>query len=126
MASWLLAELVRIFHDVPLHEAQAAVDTLVERRHPLVWEIDGTKRVLDPTMKKGDQSLVLLYSAAGWTNVDELVRWVEYSSVAMYRSRVLTPLHNDRLVEYQSSDQRVRITPLGVSHTEANLLRTLD
>jgi len=123
-ASWLMAELARVFHDVSLDEAQESVDALVERRHPLVWEIDGVKRVLDPTMKKGDQSLVLLYSTAGWTDVSDLFTWVEYSSIAMFRSRILQPLHKDRLVEYQAEDQRVKITPRGVSHTEFNFLNT--
>lgn len=123
-ASWLMAELVRIFHNVSLFEAQSVVDTLVERRHPLVWENDGTKRVLDPAMKKSDQSLVLLYSSNGWTDVGDLCRWVEYSSVAMFRTRILRPLHNERLVEYQVAKDRVRITPRGVAHTETHLLNT--
>jgi hypothetical protein len=49
MASWLMAELVQIFHNVTLIEAQEAVDSLVERRHPLVWEVEDKKRVLDNT-----------------------------------------------------------------------------
>lgn len=121
-ASWLMAELVRIFHNVPLDEAQESVDALVERRHPLVWEVDGIKRVLDPNMKKGSQSLVLLYSTAGWTDVADLCEWVEYSTIPMFRTRVLQPLHKNRLVEYHTGNQRVKITPLGVTHTEANLL----
>lgn len=126
LASWIMAELVRVFHNVSLPDAQAAVDALVERRHPLVWEVDGVKRVLDPRMKKADQSLVLLYSCTGWTDVVELCGWVEYSSIAMFKVRVLQPLHENRLVEFQTNEERIHITPRGVAHTEDNLLRSSD
>src|SRR5712664_1578229 len=38
MASWVMAELVRIFHQVSLADAQATVNALVERKHPIVWQ----------------------------------------------------------------------------------------
>src|ERR1700683_2490337 len=69
MASWILAELVRIFHGLSTQEAQETSDALVERKLTLVWQIGSTRRVQDPRMKKGDQVLVLLYSKPGW--VDE-------------------------------------------------------
>jgi hypothetical protein len=40
MASWTLAELVRIFHGVSTREAQETFDALVERKIALVWEVD--------------------------------------------------------------------------------------
>ena len=121
-ANWVMAELVRIFHGVSLAEAQAAVDGLVQRRHPLVWAVSGTKRVLDPTMKKSDQVLVLLYSEPDWTSVAEVCEWVEYSSVSMFKSRVLDPLHSRRLIEHDGKSSRARITPLGVRTVEEQLL----
>ncbi|MBK8009408.1 MAG: hypothetical protein IPK23_14050 [Rhizobiales bacterium] len=42
-ASWVLAELVRIFHGVSIQEAQDAVDALIERKLPLIWDL-GTSR----------------------------------------------------------------------------------
>jgi len=122
MSSWVLAELVRIFHGVSLSEAQSAVDGLVQRRHPLVWTVAGTKRVLDPKMKKSDQVLVLLYSETNWSPVAALCEWVEYSSASMFRSRVLDPLHSARLIEHDAKASRVRITPRGVRHVEDQLL----
>ncbi len=43
MASWTLAELVRIFHNISTQEAQALVDSLVERKSPLIWELEDIK-----------------------------------------------------------------------------------
>ena len=48
----MLAELIRVFHGVSLDEAQTAIDALLERKHPIVWEIERTKRVLDPQMHR--------------------------------------------------------------------------
>src|SRR6266478_5877922 len=66
MASWTLAELVRVFHGISTKEAQETADVLVERKLTLVWQIGDTRRVQAPKMKKGEQALVLLYSKPGW------------------------------------------------------------
>lgn len=123
-ASWILAELVRIFHKVSTSEAQELVDLLIERRTPLVWEFENTRRVLDPSMSKKDQTLLLLHGKPSWTGEDDLVAWIEYSSKSMFRKRVLTPLHDDRLVEHDSVNARVRISPLGVSEVEKRILNS--
>jgi len=46
--SWVLAELVRIFHGATTEEAREIIDALVERKTPAIWEVEGVKRVLDP------------------------------------------------------------------------------
>ena len=50
IASWVMAELVRIFHNVTTEMAQQTVDALVERKAPAIWEVEGVKRILDPGM----------------------------------------------------------------------------
>jgi hypothetical protein len=119
-----MAELVRIFHGATVTEAQEAVDSLVDRRHPLIWEAGDIKRVLDPTMSKKDQTLVLLYSTNRWLEVDRLFKWVEYTSLPDFRSKVLVPHHKARHVEFEPAQNRVRITPLGIEYVEQNLLGT--
>ena len=119
--SWLMAELVRIFHGMPLNEAQEIVEALVSRSHPLVWNVDTIKRVLDPRLKKSDQVLILLYSETGWTDVDLLFSWVEYSNKSIFKSRVLLPLHRERLIEYSKESGSARITPKGTHDVEIRL-----
>lgn len=122
MASWLVAEIIRIFHGVSTIEAQQTVNVLVERKHPLIWEVEGVKRVLDPKLSKSDQTLLILYSEAAGINEKQLCAWVEYSTLAMYRARVLLPLHRERLVEYIPQTGAVRISPSGVKEVESRLL----
>ena len=126
MASWILAELVRVFHNVSTTEAQEIVDALIERKTPLIWvlEAQNVKRVLDPEMKTREQTLVLLHQAPAWVKDSDLAAWVEYSSDAMYRKRVLKPLHDKRLIEHDIGKGVARISPLGVKEVETKILKT--
>jgi hypothetical protein len=124
MASWTLAELVRVFHGVSTQEAQETVDVLAERKLTLVWEIGSTRRVQAPKMKKGDQSLVLLYSKPGWVAERDLYNWVEYSSEPMFRENILRAFHQARLIEYEEEEHRARISPLGSRKVEEEILKT--
>jgi hypothetical protein len=124
MASWTLAELVRIFHGISTKEAQETVDALVERKLGLVWEIEQIKRVLDPRMKKDAQTLVLLYSKPSWVAEEDLLGWVEYSNANIFRSNILRALHKDRLIEYDAKQHRARISPLGSKQVERQILKT--
>lgn len=122
MASWILAELVRIFHRVATTEAQETVDALIERKLPLIWEVGGKKRVLAPAMSPSDQTLLLLHKAPAWVDDKELTRWVGYSSASMFRRRILDPLHNVRLIEYDQANRRAHISPLGSKDVEGRIL----
>jgi hypothetical protein len=121
MASWILAELVRIFHGVSTLEAQETVDSLVERNVPLVWKIGEVKRVLNPHMSKSDQALLLLFVTPGWVSEKELANWVGYSTASMFRTRVLEPLHVARLIE--SDGGRAHISPLGSGKVTNELMK---
>lgn len=121
-ANWLMAELIRIFHGVSLKEAQSAVDALVERKHPIVWEVEGAKRVLDPSLSRADQTLLLLYSSPGWISEDDLRLWVEYKNKTHFRNLILKPVHEDKRIEFQQSHGRVQITPRGSKDVEDRIL----
>lgn len=123
MASWTLAELIRVFHDVGTNDAQAAVDALVERRLPLIWEVNGIRRILDPAMKPRDQTLLLLYGQPKGVSAKELAGSVEYSSASMYRTRVLRPLHSDRLIEFDTGTDLAHISPRGAADVENRILK---
>jgi hypothetical protein len=124
MASWVLAELVRIFHAVSTKEAQEAVDALIERKHPLIWEFEGMRRVLAPKMGKGDQALLLLHAKPAWVAEKDLFAWVGHSNSKVFRDEILKPFHKSRLVEYDEAQHRVRISPLGIKDVEERILQT--
>lgn len=122
MASWVMAELVRVFHGVTTEEAQQTVDALVDRKTPLIWEVEGVKRVLVPNMSAKNQVLMFLHHSTGWVSATDLFNWIEYSNVSMFRSSVLTPLHKARLIEFDRAQGRARISPRGTKEVEETLL----
>jgi hypothetical protein len=122
-ASWIMAELVRIFHGTTTREAQETVDALVERKTPAIWEVEDVKRVLDPEMSKSDQVLMLLHHSTGWVSARDLLRWVEYSNASVFRGSLLAKLHRDRLIEFDIAGDRARISPQGARGVEEKLLK---
>jgi hypothetical protein len=123
MASWVLAELIRVFHQVTTAEAQAAVDALSERKLPLVWSPGpGLKRVLDTTLSAADQTLLLLHQSLAWVEESSLFSSVEYSNASAYRTNVLVKLHAKRLIEYDKAEKRARISPKGSARVEKEIV----
>lgn len=119
--AWILAELVRIFHSTTTEIAQRAVEAISQRIHPLVWEVDGIRRVLAPAMKAQDRALALLYSVNDWINIKTLNDWVIYPS--KFKQSVLKPLFTKRLIEM--NQDRVVITPRGIQHVEDILMKSV-
>lgn len=122
-ASWVMAELVRIFHSTTTKDAQETVDALVERKTPAIWEVEGVKRVLNPEMKAKDKALLLLHHSAGWVSATNLITWIEYSNRTQFRNAVLNKLHEARLIEFDKKHDRARISPLGAEEVEERLLK---
>ena len=58
---WVLAEFVRLYHNVKADEAQRIVDGLVVRAVPAVQDFDGFLKVLNPKLKASEYVLLLLY-----------------------------------------------------------------
>lgn len=121
MSKWLMSELVRVFHNVSTEDATAAVDALVERTVPLVWEIGDKRRVLDPKMTMKDRTLVLLYHRHGAIDEATLRAWAEHNHSSRFRRDILRPCHVEKLLEYDEQRQTVEISPLGVDYVERML-----
>jgi hypothetical protein len=123
MTSWIMAELIRIFHAVSISEAQEAVDALAERKMPLVWSPGGNlKRVLDTKLDTSQQTLLILHQSLAWVDEDELFNSVEYSKLNLYRSNILVKLHKKRLIEYDKVAKKAKISPLGSASVEKEII----
>lgn len=125
MASWVMAELVRIFHGVTTEEAQQTVDALIERKTPAIWDLGTLKRVLDPGMSAKNQVLIFLHHSTAWVLASDLFKWVEYSNASVFRSKVLVPLHKERMIEYDMTQGRARISPRGAKEVEEEILEPM-
>jgi len=121
MSKWLVAELIRVFHNVNTAEATDAVDLLVERELPIVWSVDGKKRVLADKLSQRDKTLVLLYSEQGAVAEADLRMWTEAANASSYRRDVLRKAHRERLLEYDEANRTVRLSPKGARYAEEHL-----
>ncbi len=118
IASWIMAELVRVFHQLPsMDEAQKIVDAIAERRIPLIWKDQRIKRILDAKMSMPNQILVFLASEIKALSFDDLLRWTECSNKAYFK-RTLRKLHEERKIEYNEEEGLIKILPPGTSHAE--------
>jgi hypothetical protein len=120
-AKWIMAELIRLFHNVDVKTATEVVDSLSDRTLPLIWEVDGMKRVLNKALSLADQTLLLLYSAAGPLHEKTLADYLEQGRLQNYR-RVLDKLHQGRIVEWNKSTGLVTLSPVGSQEVEDRLL----
>lgn len=118
-ATWILCELVRVFHSVGTVEAQQAVDALSERQHPLIWEHEGIRRVLNPDLSGADRTLLLLHGQTKWCDVRTLAEWAKYTK--NFRTRILRPLADEAMIEFDEANDRVLITPRGAARAESLL-----
>jgi hypothetical protein len=126
MAKWVMAELVRVLHDVSTDEATAVVDGLVDRETPLIWEVNGKKRILNTKLGMRAKTLILLHASNGPAAEADLVSWVEHSNASVYRRDVLRPAHRERLIEYDSTARTAQVSPLGIAQVEEVLFPGLD
>ncbi|MEL7232225.1 MAG: hypothetical protein AAGJ85_06915, partial [Pseudomonadota bacterium] len=122
IADWVICELIRIYHKMPIEEAQDLIDGISYKALPIIWEISGKKRVLKDGLKSKQKALLLLYSTnEGVVLSEDLCSWIEYNP-SMFARRVLNDLHKDRLIEYDKESELVYLSPKGAKFVEDNLL----
>jgi len=123
MANWIMAELVRVLHQLPsMDEAQVVVDAIAERRVPIVWQDGDVKRVLNPKMKLPEQILVLLASSPDKVLANDLLRWTECST-KKYLKMLLTQLHSQRKLEFNKFSEEATILPPGSAQAQEILAK---
>lgn len=121
-ADWILCELIRVFHKMPIEEAQDLVDGISVKSLPIVWEVAGKKRVLNNKLTAKEKVLLLLYSESdSAVPTEDLCSWVEYTP-SMFKKRVLDDLHEKRFVEHDRESELVYISPTGIKLVEDELL----
>lgn len=120
-AQWVMAELVRVFHDADIGAAQTMVDALVDRTLPAIWEVNGIKRVLATSLSLEDKTLLLLYASADPVSEADLLRDLKQPRADNYR-RVLARLDCDVMIEYSRAAKTATISPRGIVKVENQIL----
>lgn len=121
ISKWIVAELVRVFHDVSPEEATSAVEALSDREMSLVWTINGVSRILNTSLSMMDKTLLLLYAAPAGLQESDLLRSVEHSNPTVFRRDILRKAHKRRWLEYDAANTKATISPVGSQIIEKKL-----
>jgi len=111
MCNWIMAELVRVFHNLTITGAQTVVELLAEIRIPVIWTDGNIKRVLRPELKVNEQLLLLVASSVPHATTTDLLKWLEKTNKHVMNT--IRFLHSKRLLEYDSQSGTVKILPPG-------------
>jgi len=117
IASWIMAELIRVFHNINIQDAQKIADSLVDRQTPLVWQSGDIRRVLKPDLSIRNQ-ILLLSSGSKTVTKDDLLRWIEPPN-RYYFYRLLREMHKSRLIELSSDETTIELLPPGMTIVES-------
>lgn len=127
LCDWCVCELIRIYHLLSLEEAQALLDALATRELPQVWRVGDQRRVVVTDLDYKSQVLLLLYGEDnGMAPAEDLCSWTEHPRLSDFRTRVLKPLHIQRLVEYDRETEVVILSPKGIATVEKGMLGRLQ
>lgn len=121
-ADWVMAELVRMLHNIDIDEARNVVESIVTKNIPIIWQIGDRRRVLDSSLSEKQVVVALLYFDHPKPIVkNDLVEWVESKNPFRLRTQHLPALHKSRLIDVEKTTDLVRLSPLGVAHVEAKI-----
>ncbi|MGD9736252.1 MAG: hypothetical protein AB7V58_11710 [Solirubrobacterales bacterium] len=124
-ADWVLAEFVRLHHNVPADRAQEIVEDLVQRKAPVIEEFGDYLKLLNPGLPAGQQCLVLLYQRGpDGADFADLESWVSPSARANLRRTVDRLVHDKAFVH--EGDGRLVITGAGRKEVETRRLLELS
>lgn len=120
-ADWVLAELVRLFHEVDLDEAQARVDGLVRRKVPAIEMFGDVPKVLRPGLKNPAKMLLILYHFdERGASTEELAAWLKIKRT--YNARATLRKLDDRAeIHFDADEDRSYITRRGIRKVEEDI-----
>lgn len=124
ISDWIICELIRIFHNKSLGEAQQIVDFISSREVPVIWEVNGKKRVLKNNSSAKEKVMLLTYSQEEQgVFFEDLISWVEYQNKTDFKSKVLIPLHREGIIEFDKELNMIFLSPKGSKKVEEIFFR---
>lgn len=114
---WVLAEFIRLYHNVPADEASKMVDAIVKRAAPVVQDFGGFLKVLNPKLEAGEHCAVLLYQRGEeGATYEELRAWVRPKMRSNLKRTLWTLVHKKDYAHFDGS--RYFITRIGEKYVE--------
>jgi hypothetical protein len=118
---WVLAEFVRLYHNVSADVAQQVVSEIVTRAVPVVQDFNGFLKILKPNLAVSDHCLVLLYQRGEQgAAFKEMENWVRPQMRANLARTLNGLVERKDLIHFDGS--RYFITRLGQKEVEVRHL----
>jgi hypothetical protein len=112
---WVLAELVRVYHDVSPTEAHEIIVDLVSKEVPVIQEFDGFPRILRDLAASDFVKVLLYWRGSQGALMSELLEWVR-PSMKTHLRRTVRGLEEKHLVHV--TGELVRLTRVGEGAVE--------
>ena len=122
VCDWVMAELIRLYHNCSADEAQGVVDRLVKRSVPVIYDSDGVKTLLRQMPYDEATLLLLHYEGEKDIPIGDLCKWVGYANVTVYRKSILDRLHTEKKLYLNEKARLCRILPPGLQYVENTIL----
>ncbi len=105
-ANWIIAELIRLETQMSPADAQAEIKKIIERKVPIIEEIGGRLKILNPSIDIREKVLVICYQKfPEKISEDTLLDWTEYDVKHKSRFRsYLNELNSDKRIDYKNGE----------------------
>lgn len=101
-ANWIVAELVRIETQMSPDDAQAEIKKIIERKVPIVEEIGGRLKCLNPKLGAKEKTMVFCYQKyPDGVSLKDLTNWMAYPNSGVLRKQ-LEDLDKDGRLDFRS------------------------
>ncbi len=120
---WIMAELMRLYHIDELEKAQKIVDSLVERKVPIIEEFDDDIKLLNISLSVPDKILTILYNKhPNYVATNDLKKWIKTKSKS-HIPTVLNKLDTDAKI-YRKDNDNI-ITKKGIKYIEKKIQKEI-
>jgi len=126
VCDWVMAELIRLYHDCSVDEAQSTVNRLVKRSIPIIYDRDGIKTLLRQTSYEEATLLFLHYEGEKDVHLGDLCKCVTHPNVTNFRDRILRKLHEEKKLYLDEKARLCRILPPGLQYVEESILPRIE
>jgi len=122
-ADWILTEIIRLYYNCSIDNAQKITDSINEVNLPIVADIDGFVRVQNTNLDFRSKTLVILYYKNPTKVRDSaLIKWTKYSNPSTFKREILSKLDADALIHYEN--ELCTLLPKGIIYVEKHIPMT--
>lgn len=113
---WVMAELIRLYHINEEKEIEKIMNSIVDRRVPILEEFGEDLKILDPSLSVPDKILIILYKKyPNSVSTNELRKWIK-TRTSTHINTALRRL-DDKGFVYRKNKENI-ITTKGIAYVE--------